>query len=84
MFVLLEFEPKFSVHGMWFPGMDNKVHIYTLEGVSLSPNTELTHLGPVTDVRYSPDSTYLVASDANRKLILYTTEEYKVTFIVIL
>ncbi|XP_045779171.1 actin-interacting protein 1 [Maniola jurtina] len=58
-------------------GGDSKVHIYSLQGTSLSPVTELTHLGAITDVRYSPDSTYLVACDSNRKLILYTTEEYK-------
>ncbi|XP_045454659.1 actin-interacting protein 1 [Melitaea cinxia] len=58
-------------------GGDSKVHIYTLQGTSLSPFKELTHLGPVTDARYSPDSTHLVACDANRKLILYTTDEYK-------
>ncbi|CAG5024826.1 unnamed protein product [Parnassius apollo] len=58
-------------------GADSKVHIYSLASGSLSPKTELTHLGPVTDVRYSPDSMYLVASDANRKLILYSVDEYK-------
>ncbi|XP_026500206.2 actin-interacting protein 1 [Vanessa tameamea] len=58
-------------------GGDSKVHIYTLQGTSLSPLTELIHLGPVTDARYSPDSSHLVACDANRKLILYTTDEYK-------
>ncbi|XP_046972096.1 actin-interacting protein 1 [Vanessa cardui] len=58
-------------------GGDSKVHIYTLQGTTLSPLTELVHLGPVTDARYSPDSSHLVACDANRKLILYTTDEYK-------
>ncbi|XP_075984434.1 actin-interacting protein 1 flr [Anticarsia gemmatalis] len=58
-------------------GADNKVHIYTLDARSLTPGVELEHLGAVTDVRYSPDSQYLVASDANRKVILYSTEEYK-------
>ncbi|XP_050355006.1 actin-interacting protein 1 [Nymphalis io] len=58
-------------------GGDSKVHIYTLQGTTLSPLTELIHLGPITDARYSPDSSHLVACDANRKLILYTTDEYK-------
>ncbi|KAG6445539.1 actin-interacting protein 1 [Manduca sexta] len=59
-------------------GADNKVHIYTLSGTSLSPGVELAHLGAVTDARYSPDATHLVASDANRKLILYSAaDEYK-------
>ncbi|XP_026738812.1 actin-interacting protein 1-like [Trichoplusia ni] len=58
-------------------GADNKVHIYSLSSGALSPGAELEHLGAVTDARYSPDSRYLVACDANRKLILYTTDEYK-------
>ncbi|KAM3962105.1 actin-interacting protein 1 flr [Aphomia sociella] len=58
-------------------GADNKVHIYTLDVRSLTPGPELVHLGPVTDVQYSPDSRLLVASDANRKLILYSTDDYK-------
>ncbi|CAH4027423.1 unnamed protein product [Pieris brassicae] len=57
-------------------GDDSKVHIYALEGTNLSPKTELVHLGAVSDARYSPDCKYLVACDANRKLILYD-EEYK-------
>ncbi|KAL4709121.1 hypothetical protein ACJJTC_014680 [Scirpophaga incertulas] len=58
-------------------GADNKVHIYTLDVRTLTPSVELTHLGAVTDVKFSPDSAYLVACDANRKLILYSTDEYK-------
>lgn len=60
-------------------GADNLVHIYSLSGTTLVPTpTTLTHLGPVTDVRYSPDGKYLAASDANRKVILYSLEnEYK-------
>ncbi|XP_022815529.1 actin-interacting protein 1 [Spodoptera litura] len=58
-------------------GADNKVHMYTLDVRTLTPGVTLDHLGPVTDVAFSPDSKYLVASDANRKLILYSTDEYK-------
>ncbi|GBP04478.1 Actin-interacting protein 1 [Eumeta japonica] len=58
-------------------GADNKVHIYSLDVRTLTPGVELTHLGAVTDAKFSPDGTYLVACDANRKVILYTTEEYK-------
>ncbi|XP_023943413.2 actin-interacting protein 1 [Bicyclus anynana] len=58
-------------------GGDSKVHIYALQGTSLSALTELTHLGAVTDARYGPDGAHLVACDANRKLILYTTDDYK-------
>lgn len=61
-------------------GDDSKVHIYTLNGTSLSLKEELTHLGAVTDVAYSPDNQYLVASDANRKVILYQLPEYKVWY----
>ncbi|RVE39875.1 hypothetical protein evm_015475 [Chilo suppressalis] len=60
-------------------GADNKVHMYTLDIRTLTQSVELTHLGAVTDVKFSPDSKYLVASDANRKLILYSTDEYKVS-----
>lgn len=55
-----------------------QVHIYALAGTSLTPLSELEHLGPVTDAVYSPDSKYLVACDANRKVILYSVPEYKV------
>lgn len=60
---------------------DNKVYIYNQSGTSLTFKTELEHLGPVTDVAYSPDNKYLVACDANRKVILYVLPEYKVNFI---
>lgn len=58
---------------------DNKVHLFELKGDELSPLQELEHLGPVTDVAYSPDDKYLVACDANRKVVLYETTEYKVS-----
>lgn len=61
--------------------IDNKVHLYELQNNQLNPLQELQHLGPVTDVAYSPDEKYLVACDANRKVILYNTEDYKVNFI---
>lgn len=64
-------------------GDDSKVHIYTLAGTTLTPKTEIVHLGPVTDCSYSPDLKYLVACDANRKVILYSvTDEYKVRFVI--
>lgn len=58
--------------------IDNKVHIYELQNNVLVPVTELEHLGAVTDVSYSPDDNFLVACDANRKVVLYTAPEYKV------
>lgn len=54
------------------------MHLYTLDIRTLTPGVELTHLGAVTDVKFSPDSAYLVATDSNRKAILYSTEDYKV------
>lgn len=56
---------------------DNKVYIYELTGSTLTQMTEVVHLGPVTDVAYSPDNKYLVACDANRKVVLYTVPDYK-------
>ncbi|XP_015115659.1 actin-interacting protein 1 isoform X2 [Diachasma alloeum] len=56
---------------------DNKVYVYNLSGTTLTFKLELEHLGPVTDVAYSPDNKYLVACDANRKVILYMLPEYK-------
>lgn len=64
-------------------GDDNKVHVYTLAGNQLNLKVELDHLGAITDVAYSPDNKYLVACDSNRKVILYTTEEYKVSDVAI-
>ncbi|XP_067647867.1 actin-interacting protein 1 [Eurosta solidaginis] len=58
-------------------GDDHKVHVYSLKGTALEEKTELQHLGPVTDCAYSPDNKYLVACDANRKVILYAVEDYK-------
>lgn len=59
-------------------GDDNKIHIYTLNGSTLEPKTEIEHLGAITDCAFSPDKKYLVASDSNRKVILYDSTEYKV------
>lgn len=63
-------------------GYDSKVHVYTLADNKLTAKVDLDHLGAITDVSYSPDNKYLVACDSNRKVILYTTEEYKVSLIV--
>ncbi|GLH10745.1 Protein will die slowly [Gryllus bimaculatus] len=57
--------------------LDVAIHVYSLAGTTLSPKTELEHLGPVTDCSYSPDNKYLVACDANRKVILYKVPEYQ-------
>lgn len=63
-------------------GDDNKVHVYTLAGDQLNVKVELDHLGAITDVAYSPDNKYLAACDSNRKVILYTTDEYKVRILL--
>lgn len=63
--------------------MDNKVHIYELQGNNLNQIQELDHLGAVTDVSYSPDDNYLVSCDAHRKVVLYSTEDYKVNKVYI-
>lgn len=47
---------------------------YNLEYVA-----ECDHLGPITDCSFSPDGEYLVASDANRKVILYKVPEFNVS-----
>jgi WD40 repeat protein len=58
-------------------GDDNKIHIYTLNGTQLELKLELEHLGVITDCAYSPNNKYLVACDSNRKVVLYSVEEYK-------
>lgn len=61
---------------------DSAVYIYTLNGTELVLKTKLEHLGAVTDCAYSPDLKYLVASDVNRKVILYSVaDDYKVNFL---
>lgn len=60
-------------------GDDRKVHVYTLVGDQLNVKAELEHLGAITDCAYSPNNKYLAACDSNRKVILYSTDEYKVS-----
>lgn len=49
-----------------------------LTGGSFSPKATLDHLGPVTDVAFSPDGNYLAASDGHRKVMLFSTSNYEV------
>ncbi|XP_055378325.1 actin-interacting protein 1 [Condylostylus longicornis] len=56
---------------------DQKLRIYGLNDTTLEQKLELEHLGALTDCQYSPDNKYLVACDANRKVILYEVSEYK-------
>lgn len=55
---------------------DDKVHIYKIEDLQLHEVHSLNHRGGVTAVKYSPDSKYLAASDSNRKIMLYKTQDY--------
>ncbi|CAG2103275.1 unnamed protein product [Medioppia subpectinata] len=56
---------------------DSKVHIYTLNGNSLTEKAILEHRAPITDVSYSPDGKYLAAADQNRKIVLYLSPSYE-------
>ncbi|XP_045607289.1 actin-interacting protein 1 isoform X2 [Procambarus clarkii] len=58
-------------------GADNLIHVYTLSGSTLTQKTTLEHLGPVTDLSYSPDNRFLVACDANRKVVVYSLPSYE-------
>ncbi|KAL1122926.1 hypothetical protein AAG570_003251, partial [Ranatra chinensis] len=66
-------EPFVAVGG----ALDYKVHIYTLSGASLAEKTTCDHLGAITDCSFSPDGQYLVACDANRKVILYRVPDFQ-------
>jgi len=57
---------------------DHKLHIYMFHAGNLTPRMELPHGGPVTDCAFSPDHQYLVACDANRRVILYRLPGYEV------
>uniref|UniRef100_A0A0V0G6W9 Actin-interacting protein 1 n=1 Tax=Triatoma dimidiata TaxID=72491 RepID=A0A0V0G6W9_TRIDM len=66
-------EPFVAVGG----AMDNKVHIYNLNGTNLSEKCVCEHLGQITDCSFSPDGKHLVACDSNRKVILYKVPEFQ-------
>jgi len=66
-------EPFVAVGG----AVDNKVHIYDLNGRNLNEKSVCEHLGAITDCTFSPDGSYLVACDANRKVILYKVPEFQ-------
>lgn len=58
-------------------GDDFKVHIYDVKDKSLTLQRDIEHLGPVTDVSFSPNNEYLVAADSNRKVILYKVPSFE-------
>ncbi|KAI0228243.1 Actin-interacting protein 1 [Lamellibrachia satsuma] len=59
-------------------GMDQKVYIYRLTGDELSEKRTMDHNGGITDVKYSPDGAFLVATDTYRKVVLYQLPEYNI------
>ena len=62
----------------WFFGFVQQVHVYVLHEGNLTAGKELQHNGPITDCAFSPDNQYLVASDANRRVILYRLPDFEV------
>ena len=58
---------------------DQKVYIYKLSGDELTESRVMDHNGGITDVKYSPDGAYLVATDSYRKVVLYQLPDYKVS-----
>lgn len=54
--------------------------MYVVTGNSFSLKASMEHLGPVTDVKFSPDGNYLAASDGHRKVVLYSASTYEVIF----
>ena len=78
----INFEPSsVSINGdladVAIAGADNKVHIYALHDGDLTQRIELQHSGPVADCAFSPDHQYLVACDANRRVVLYRLPGYE-------
>jgi len=57
---------------------DNSVHVYSLSNNTLTDKKTLSHNGAVTDVKYSPDGSYLSACDTYRKVMLYQLPDYQV------
>jgi WD40 repeat protein len=50
----------------------NSVRIYALVDNGLTERKKLSLSGGVTDLAYSPDASYLVTADGNRKVTLYS------------
>lgn len=58
---------------------DNKIHVYSLSGNSLTESKVLEHNGGLTDLKYSPDGSFLAACDTFRKVYLYKLPDYAVS-----
>ena len=65
---------------MPFPLQDNRLHIYTLSGDTLTPEATYDHMGPVLDVKYSPDGALLATCDGTRRVSLYSVPDYTVSW----
>ena len=55
------------------------MYIYRLTGDELLEKRTMDHNGGITDVKYSPDGAFLVATDTYRKVVLYQLPEYNVS-----
>ncbi|KAJ4846893.1 Actin-interacting protein 1-2 [Turnera subulata] len=61
-------------------GQDGKLHIYSVEGDTLTEGAVLEkHRGAITVIHYSPDVTMFASADANREAIVWdrATQEVK-------
>jgi len=56
------------------------VYIYTIDGNELTMKQTLDYSGEVSAVSYSPSGDYLAASGQGRKLCIFETNSYKVTY----
>jgi len=54
----------------------NAVHVYTIDGTTLSAKTKVSLSGSPSDCAYSPDGNYFVTADSNRKVTLFSADEY--------
>ncbi|KAI9321844.1 WD40-repeat-containing domain protein [Dichotomocladium elegans] len=59
-------------------GQDNKVHVYSLNGESLSPIREMgNHLGYISAIEYHPTLDIIAVGDSVGKIFLYDVESGK-------
>uniref|UniRef100_A0A915PZ21 Actin-interacting protein 1 n=1 Tax=Setaria digitata TaxID=48799 RepID=A0A915PZ21_9BILA len=53
---------------------EGKVHIYELNGNHIEEKKTISQTGSITSLSWSPNGNYLVATDANRKVIPYSVD----------
>lgn len=76
----LDYEPEV---GAMHPGgttaaigdAEGGVHLYSVQGASLSPEVSLKVSGGVTDLGFSPDGAFLAALDASKALTVFTVAD---------